>query len=1027
MCNFRTTLIVCAVLAVAATANAQQLVYRNTFRDAADLRWSHPVASQTPSGRSFLGPFAKEPVTLSLDDLPPHSRVTVAFNLFAIGGWAGSDTKGGPDIWEFGEAGAARQVYSTFATTGRTQSFPAPYPQGLFSRGSWVFESNTLGYSADSVFHIQRTFTHSATELVLEFRSSGERWGLDNVEVWVTPTGLGANAWGYGAIYGQVGNDLVARQPVPRGVGGVENVIAVAGGDFHSLALSADGSIWGWGDNSVGQTVTGGGPIPRRITGPGGDALPPFSAIASGPYAALALGPAGTLWTWGANGSGQGGLGFTSLFTPPTQIPKLDSFVAFAAGYEHSVALRADGSVWTWGRNDYGQLGLGFAGPPVSTPTRVGALRNLGANIVAIAAGEQHVLAVDSRGLVWGWGYNGFRQLGGSALVVASPRQFTSVAGSVAAGQDHSLVLMEDGRVSAWGDNRAGQLGTGVTNQSGYVQSAAGGDLTGVVSVGASGLQSFAITELEVWGFGRNDYGQLGSGDYALATPLPVRVQQSAGVIAVAGGLWSSLGVGPAPLASAAPSEIDFGEQPIGSSNTSRTVTLTNTSARDVFIFAVDASGQEFSTTFTDCVSVLSPGSSCRTDVTFKPSAVGPSNGMLRFRTNTPALFVDAPLSGAGAKPDTTGPDISIIRPLEGAVYTMNEQIVASYSCTDVSRVVGCEGSVASGAATDTWTAGTKTFVVTATDTAGNRSTRSAIYTVVPTVAPRNEFPVARDQAFSVPQNTSTPIALTATDANGDPLTYIIVTFPSHGTLTGMPPNLTYTPAADYVGMDSFTFKANDGKGDSNVAIVSSTVVDGAAMTFRGAGVNPATGTLLSAQATFSFDPYTMYLTVELTNSSPDDVRAASDVLTAVFFSINNNPSFIPVSATLPAGTVVFFGPDGGGNVGGEWAYAEAISGPNLAGKGISTAAFGIFGNANLRGLNLEGTIPVENHNYGITSAGENPATGDAAVTGAEPLIRNSVRFRVKSAVILDPKTAISNISFQYGTSIAADPNLSGR
>jgi hypothetical protein len=201
--------------------------------------------------------------------------------------------------------------------------------------------------------------------------------------------------------------------------------------------------------------------------------------------------------------------------------------------------------------------------------------------------------------------------------------------------------------------------------------------------------------------------------------------------------------------------------------------------------------------------------------------------------------------------------------------------------------------------------------------------------------------------------------------------------------------------------------------------------VVGAAITVTGAGVNSATGTSLRAEATFSFDSSTMDLTVQLTNTSTDDVRAASDVLTAVYFNVNNNPSFTPVSATIPAGTVVF-GPDGGGNVGGEWAYAEAIIGPNLAGKGISSAAFGIFGNANLRGLDLDGTIPIDNHSYGITSASDNPATGDAAVTGAVPLIKNSVRFRVKSAVILDPTTVISNVSFQYGT-ITPDPNLPGR
>jgi hypothetical protein len=73
---------------------------------------------------------------------------------------------------------------------------------------------------------------------------------------------------------------------------------------------------------------------------------------------------------------------------------------------------------------------------------------------------------------------------------------------------------------------------------------------SGVVAIGASGFHSFALTDHEVWGFGRNDYGQVGSGDYALATPLPVSVQESAGVIAIAGGLWHSLGVGPAPVVS---------------------------------------------------------------------------------------------------------------------------------------------------------------------------------------------------------------------------------------------------------------------------------------------------------------------------------------------------------------------------------------------------------------------------------------------------------------------------------------------
>src|SRR5207253_7044291 len=63
-----------------------------------------------------------------------------------------------------------------------------------------------------------------------------------------------------------------------------------------------------------------------------------------------------------------------------------------------------------------------------------------------------------------------------------------------------------------------------------------------------------------------------------------------------------------------------------------------------------------------------------------------------------------------------------------------------------------------------------------------------------------------------------------ATDVEGSALTYTIGTGPTHGTLTGTAPNLTYTPAANYNGPDSFTFKANDSELDSNVATVSITV-----------------------------------------------------------------------------------------------------------------------------------------------------------------------------------------------------------
>jgi large repetitive protein len=83
---------------------------------------------------------------------------------------------------------------------------------------------------------------------------------------------------------------------------------------------------------------------------------------------------------------------------------------------------------------------------------------------------------------------------------------------------------------------------------------------------------------------------------------------------------------------------------------------------------------------------------------------------------------------------------------------------------------------------------------------------------------------VAADQTVTTDEDAPTPLTLSATDADGSPVTYTILTQPAHGTLSGSGAARTYTPMAEYYGTDSFTYKANDGGVDSNVATVSITV-----------------------------------------------------------------------------------------------------------------------------------------------------------------------------------------------------------
>ncbi len=95
-----------------------------------------------------------------------------------------------------------------------------------------------------------------------------------------------------------------------------------------------------------------------------------------------------------------------------------------------------------------------------------------------------------------------------------------------------------------------------------------------------------------------------------------------------------------------------------------------------------------------------------------------------------------------------------------------------------------------------------------------------------PAVAPTdtNQAPVANAQTVTTGANMAKAITLTGSDADSNALTYVIVTTPTRGTLSGTPPNMTYTPRTDFVGSDSFTFKVNDGQVDSDAAAVSITV-----------------------------------------------------------------------------------------------------------------------------------------------------------------------------------------------------------
>ena len=92
------------------------------------------------------------------------------------------------------------------------------------------------------------------------------------------------------------------------------------------------------------------------------------------------------------------------------------------------------------------------------------------------------------------------------------------------------------------------------------------------------------------------------------------------------------------------------------------------------------------------------------------------------------------------------------------------------------------------------------------------------------TVTPRNDAPTAANGAVTTTEERAVAVTLVGLDADHDPLSYTVATLPDHGTLTGAPPNLTYTPNADYSGNDAFTFTVSDDVSPAVTATVTITV-----------------------------------------------------------------------------------------------------------------------------------------------------------------------------------------------------------
>ncbi|MGC3965449.1 MAG: PEP-CTERM sorting domain-containing protein [Rhodocyclaceae bacterium] len=179
--------------------------------------------------------------------------------------------------------------------------------------------------------------------------------------------------------------------------------------------------------------------------------------------------------------------------------------------------------------------------------------------------------------------------------------------------------------------------------------------------------------------------------------------------------------------------------------------------------------------------------------------------------------------------------------------------------------------------------------------------------------------------------------------------------------------------------------------------------------------------------ASVSFDISGNQLLIRLTNTGTGDPSAPSQILTGVIFSIVGNPTLTAVSAILAPGSSVIHGPvvstDAGGSVGGEWAYDNQLGGANAGKQSVYSSGY-FAGNNVFGGTNLQGPDSVDGVQYGITTLYD-AATNDNGGIADSGLIKNAMDFVLGGLPADFTLAMISNVSFQYGTSLT-EPNLPG-
>ena len=299
---------------------------------------------------------------------------------------------------------------------------------------------------------------------------------------WATLAGGSGNSFGIttgGALYGwgqgtngKLGLDNTTTYSSPAQVGALTNWAQIDCGQNHTAAVKTDGTLWTWGNNDTGRL--GDNTVVYKSSPIQVGALTGWAQVAAGSQHCAAVKTDGSLWTWGNNGYGKLGINLSTFYqsrSSPVQVGGLTNWsqVSIASNATHTVAVKTDGTLWTWGAGGSGKLGDNDT-VNRSSPVQVGALTNWS----QVAGGADHCASVKTDGTLWTWGSNsGSGALGDDTTAnKSSPIQVGALTtwAKVAASRG-TFAIKTDRTFWNWGYNDQGQLGDGTTvNKSSPIQ-----------------------------------------------------------------------------------------------------------------------------------------------------------------------------------------------------------------------------------------------------------------------------------------------------------------------------------------------------------------------------------------------------------------------------------------------------------------------------------------------------------------------------------------------------------------------------